>query len=251
MRLTDKKQGFEQSAGQSTIEMIMVIGFILLIFIVVSIAAHYKIIESNEFKTKLDAKRICNSVADNINTISEQGSGYYCHFEIPPEVHGGYEYNITVNGNIVEITCLSGYKYIWSTQVITSNVTVFCLDKGDKKNRVFNDDGGIIITCNRPDLKPVIDTLKPIVAANNTNITVSIDVINFGPVDSGQFTVLFDTYAVNVSGLAADQTITVVRNMTTPVAGDFYVLINVDSNNWVNESIETNNIYNGTIRIAL
>lgn len=235
-------------SGQSAIELIVIIGFMLLIFIILVFAAGEKTTESNEFRTFIDAKRIAVSVADNIDTISRLGSGYYRYFSIPEKIYGDYGYEINITGNLVEITW---ENYVWSDQLITSNVTIFCLDKGmTKKNKILNDNENIWITCYRPDLAPLNGTLKPYSAGANSSINLSIDITNFGTINAGSFTVLFNSNPVIVPSLNVDQTTVVSTNLTAPVsAGNYTIEIYIDYNNEINESIESDNFYNGTIRI--
>lgn len=235
-------------SGQSAIELIVIIGFMLLIFIILVFAAGEKTTESNEFRTFIDAKRIAVSITDNINTISRLGSGYYRYFSIPEKIYGDYGYEINITGNLVEITW---ENYVWSDQLITSNVTVFCLDKGmTKKNKILNDNENIWITCYRPDLAPLNGNLKPYSAGANSSINVSIDITNFGTINAGSFTVLFNSNPVIVPSLNVDQTTIVSTNLTAPVsAGNYTIEIYVDYNNKINESIESDNFYNGTIKI--
>ena len=232
-------------------ELIISTAFILLIFIILVLYAHQKITESNEFREILDAKRICQSFASNINTISKQGPNYYRYFSIPLKVYGGREYNLSNYKNIIEISWESKYSP-FSTSILTENVTIICLDKGmDKKNKILNDDGNILITCYRPDLKPIAETFQPLTARPGENVTISIDIMNFGAKDSGAFDVKFNTTTVRVPGLSYDNTITVSADITVPdMAMNYTIQIYVDSNNEINESIEDDNWYNGTIMVG-
>lgn len=235
-------------SGQSTIELIITIGFMLFIFIILVFAASERAIESNEFKTFIDAKKIVVSIADNINTISRLGSGYYRYFSIPAGIYGNYEYEINITGNLAEIMWEDN---TWSEQLITFNITIFCLDRGmNRKNKITNDNEKILITCYRPDLKPVNGTLRPSSAGANSSINISVDITNFGARNSGSFVVLFNSTAITLPGIDVDQTITVSVNLTTPPSsGNWTIPVYVDSNNEINESIESDNFYNGTIKI--
>lgn len=77
------------STGQSALEMIMAIAFIMMIFIILLFSYQLKLVESNELKMVMDAKIICRSVATNINTIAVQGPSYYLYFNIPKKGRGG------------------------------------------------------------------------------------------------------------------------------------------------------------------
>jgi len=77
-------------------ESIMVVGFVMLIFMAIFIAAREKQKEAEQQKTFLDAQRICHSVAANINTISEQGDGYYLYLSVRDKPYGGQDYDTLV-----------------------------------------------------------------------------------------------------------------------------------------------------------
>lgn len=236
------------STGQSALEMVMAIAFIMMIFIILLFSYQLKLIESNELKMVMDGKRICRSVSTNINTIAEQGPSYYLYFNIPQKVQGGHEYNITVSKNFVDITW---YRFSWTEQIITTNVTVHCLDKGlDVKNKVLNEDDRILILCNRPELTPLPDSFGPLTAQANETLNVSIDVENFGVTDAGSFTVRVNDTNVAVPGLVRDEKTTVMAELTMPPSPeDYRVRISVDYNDEINESIESNNVYNATIQV--
>ena len=240
------------STGQSALEMVMAIAFIMMIFIILLFSYQLKLLESNELKMVMDGKRICRSIATNINTIAEQGPSYYLYFNIPKKVQGGHEYNITVSKNIVDIVW---YRFSWTEQIITTNVTVHCLDKGlDVKNKILNEDDRVLILCNRPELTPLPDSFKPLTAQANETLNVSIDVENFGVTDAGEFKVRFNsTYNesdVTVWELGRDGKTTVRAEMTMPPSPEDYIVrISVDYNDDINESIESNNVYNGTIQV--
>jgi len=240
------------STGQSALELVMAIAFIMMIFIILLFSYQLKLVESNELKMVMDGKRICRSVATNINTIAEQGPSYYLYFNIPKRVVGGHDYNLTISKNFVDI---AWYQFSWTEQVITTNVTLHCLDKGlDMKNKILNDDDRILILCNRPELTPVSDSFGPKAAQVDETINVSIDVENFGVTDAEEFIVRFNsTYNesdVTVSEIMRDEKTTVRAEMTMPPSSQNYtVQITVDVDNDINESIESNNVYNATIRV--
>jgi hypothetical protein len=240
--------------GQTTIEMIVVIGLILIVFTVVVLFAHRKNLESNDFKMMLDAKRVGQSIADNINTIAEQGSGYYTYFTLPPRIFGEREYNISVYGNFVEIDWESrSGEQRWSTQLVTANVSRYCLDKGGTaRNKIFNFNERILITCNRADLMPIEGSFKPAKAVNGTDITFTVDVFNYGVLDSGKFNVTFAfrnmswwNYSREIADLGADEMVTVNATIpssnTTVPSGVYPMEIYVDPEGLINESYKGDN----------
>lgn len=250
--------------GQSTVEMIITLGLLFVVFTIVILIAHTKTVESNEFKISLDAERICNSLAYNINTIAQQGPNYYRRVSIPRYLFGGHEYNLSVYGNYVEISWYGTYgPRTYGVQTITNDTLVYCngnrntiIDKGmDRKIQIFNDDGTILLTCGRPDLRPIASTFKPSRVSDGGTFNVSIDIINIGVNDSGAFYVDFNsTYLANITsppimGLESGKSTTVIFTIPISPTGIHNVSIFVDSKNNIIESIETDNYYNATIEI--
>ena len=236
--------------GQASIESLIAIVFALFVLVMVALLATQKNNEGTDLKVKTDAKRVATSVADNINMIAEQGSGFYRYFSIPEKLYGDNEYSISINGSLVEID--SG-NYTMLKQMITSNVTVACLDKGlEKKNKVYSDQENITIICNLPELMITNNSFRTSDARANATLTVSVDIISFGPVDAGPFTVRFnDTIDVSIPLLRSEEKREVFVNMTAPpTRGPYPVAVRVDFENNVTESIESNNFYNGTINVA-
>lgn len=242
----------KNSVGQASMEIILAIGFLLLIFIMMVLVAIEKNRESNEIKMFLDAKRICKSVASNINTVSEQGEGYYRHFSIPKEVYGGHNYTIRTYRNFVEI---SWDKYVWSTQIIASNITILCInvDEG-KRNYVFNN-GTIYIDCDRPNLLPLIG-LRPDNATVDSDVTLSIRITNRGTSSAGNFTIGFEIIGTgidvesNVSIIHPREILMANATATMPsFPGSYTVRVDVDRYDTINETSESDNSYNESIQI--
>ncbi|MFC2154452.1 CARDB domain-containing protein [Candidatus Altiarchaeota archaeon] len=250
--------------GQAGVELIVSFGFILLIFIIIGLLATRTIQDSTQLKIYTDAKRVTDSFSDNINTISEQGSGYYRFFNLPQVLYGLENYTLSVSKNIVEITW--GNQYAWARPVINSNVTVHCLDYGrNYTNRVLNDDGRLIITCHRPDLLPVNTSINANPGQGGIINNVSIDVLNSGHIDAEKdFTVMFTNLdrvdgtcagnhpctGVVVNGLPADKS--KIVSYLTPVwgAGTYRIQVEVDYLDEVLESIEEDNNFNFTLQLV-
>ena len=69
--------------SQGTPEYMLAISFMLLVFLIIIFMMVQKQDESYNFKVFLDAKKVAKSVADNKNTIAQQGHGYYRYFSVP------------------------------------------------------------------------------------------------------------------------------------------------------------------------
>ncbi|HEX55524.1 MAG TPA: hypothetical protein ENF49_05290 [Candidatus Altiarchaeales archaeon] len=248
--------------GQSTLEMIVTLGLLFIVFTIALIAAYRKTVESNELKMDLDARRICQSLAYNIDTVAQQGSNYYRHIRIPRYLIGMHEYNLSVYGNYVEIMWRGTHGYrAYGLQVITNNTRVYCsnnnhtiIEKGlDKRLQIFNDNGTILITCERPDLRVISETFKPRVIGHG-NFNISIDVINIGINDSASFSVTFNNsiignYSARIDSLEAGESKTATVHVAGVSPGNYTISIVVDSLNEIYESIEEDNHYNATIEV--
>ena len=130
--------------GQASMEYILVMGIVMLIFMVVLMVIYEKNSEIVQTKIFLEAKVVTNSIATNINTISVQGDGYYKYFTIPEKLYGETDYNITLYINSVELRWGDSpdYYYTWSKSLITANVNG-SVNKG--LNKVINCDGTVYI----------------------------------------------------------------------------------------------------------
>ncbi len=241
--------------------MIVTIVIVISIFVICVVFSQMKINESNEYSMFLDAKRICRSVADNIDTIAEQGPGYFRYVSIPDKITGGYDYDIVTYTKFVEIVWDNPKYSPWNTQIITNNVSFCCngicctgecskgkLSKGlNKKNKVYNDNGSVFVACNMPDLKFFRGTFLPTRAGSNENITLRIEIVNSGPVDANNFVVRFNHTETNrienvtIPYLKADESIIVRANFTAPAYGNYTIIVDYFNN--VSESIEFNNNY--------
>lgn len=133
--------------GQGTPEFSVVISFVLLVFLVVLLIVFQKQTDAYQLQVFLDAKKVTQSVADNINMISRNGHGYYRYFSVPDDLYGYTEYNITAAEKFV------GIEYgdqTWATPIITNDVTILGLVKGENEtNCITNSYGAITIngTC--------------------------------------------------------------------------------------------------------
>lgn len=253
-----------QRKGQASLELLLSLGFILLIFIIVGLLAMWKMADANQIKIYGTAKRTADSFADNINTISEQGSGYYRYFTLPGRLYGQENYTLHSGGNIVEIVW--GDNQAWARPIITGNVTIHCLDYGrNYTNRVANEEGRIIVTCHRPELAPVNESFAVSPATGGVANTISIEVENDAHVDAdanfivrltnldrtdGTCAASHPCTEIAIPGLDAGESAT--NTYVTPAwpAGSYRILVEVDPTDAIEESIESNNNETFTITLA-
>jgi hypothetical protein len=227
--------------GQSGVELIFGVSVIILVFLIAVLIAIDKTAESSRVKTLLDAQRIAVSVKDNINMINEEGRGYYAYFSLPEQIQGGYDYDIVIKNNVLEIVWEDN---AWTTKLIPSNVTVYCLSKESiLKNRVFYGQNGIEITCHRPNLKVLPETLRLYPGLT------TVDVKNDAHVNAGPFRSILKTNStpsskvVSTTGLGAYESKTLSFDLTSNNFSNIYV----DYFDDVNESIESDNEMNASI----
>lgn len=129
--------------SQGSMEFNVVVSFILLFFLIILLIFYQKQDEVNDMQTFLDAKRVTQTLADNINMMARNGHGYYRYFWLPDYLHGYVDYEVNASGNFVWIDYGDD---TWATSIISSNVTILHIEKGeDTTNCVMNEQGGIII----------------------------------------------------------------------------------------------------------
>jgi len=251
--------------GQASMEFLVTLGIVLLIFILALLFSHLKMSEINAYKTQLDVERICKSVAYNIDTIAALDDGFYLYFSIPEKILGGYDYNIMTYYNFVEI--YGDFPMSpWNIQITTNDTRICCdgscsslgnprrLSKGlDKKNKVYKENGSVYIICYMPELRILKGTILPRYADDVTPINLTFEIENFGPVDANSSFVVYinktgsplEQYVI-VPRLAADSSYFISVNFSAPAWGNYTVYLDLYDN--VSESIETNNEYGFEIK---
>lgn len=240
--------------GQFSLEVIITLGFLLLVFILVSLLVRDKIGESSEIQSFLDARRIVEHITVNVNMISEQGPGYYRYFSLPSLLRGGFSYDVNAYGNLIG---LSWDSKTWSKQTLSQNVTIVCLDKGlDKRNYVFNTAGGNIeIICDRPNLAPVSGSISLDNVSCDTDAIVEVTLENTGTMRSESFKVAFNESGVLFNESLVDgldewsKTPAEVMWHTPDTPGTATVYVTVDYTNSINESIESDNTLSRDVEV--
>jgi hypothetical protein len=233
------------SRAQVSIELLMSLVIILLILIVITLYSIEKSQESRDLRTFIDARRICNSVAENLDAIQQQGRGYYKYFTVPDRIEGNYDYSISINKSTVEV--IWGER-AWAVTTTASNVTVYCLDYGENQtNRIRNEGNYLSITCYRPNIRPLGNSVRHWNLGGN--VTVSVTVENDGHANSPAFNVSIDGGVIPVGALDAYQRTEVNRTIAGFPTGGYAVTIQADYGDKVDESIESDNTINHTITI--
>ncbi len=138
-----KKRSGIGGKGQGSPEFNVIIGFVMLIFMVVLLIVFQKQEESYQFQVLLDAKAVSRTLAGNINVISQNGNGYSKYFSVPSYLHGPTRYEVQISGNFLFLN-YSGTGLM--TPLITDNVSIIQLEKGEHlENCVMNEGGEVVI----------------------------------------------------------------------------------------------------------
>lgn len=222
--------------GQTGIELMSGLGLLIIVFMFILILTIHKTSESSRIKTTIDAKRITESIKDNINMISQQGKGYYRYFSLPKQIKGGYAYEVAASDNVVEVLWEDN---AYTMTIIAHNLTIHCLSYNESQtNRIYNRGNAMEVTCWRPNM-----LFDPETAQINETQT-SVHVINDGPTGSDYFWVRFtntsETVQHQVAPMQAYERLILRYNSTDP---DY--CIKLDYGEVVNESIEEDNMFGG------
>lgn len=163
-------------SAQGSVEFVIVIGIVALVFLVMLFVIVDKWQEANEFKTFTDVRKVARTLSTNINNLAQQGDGYWRYFYLPPYANG-YDYNLSVLENTV-VAEWQGKNY--ATPIVTKDVDVVSLAKGDY-NCVMNTGGVIYIT----DLCTAGCTIKFLDGSENASegSNVMFDLLNAGSGD--------------------------------------------------------------------
>ncbi len=231
------------SRGQVSLELIITVGFILLIFIIVVILALEKNILANNLKLSMDAQSVLDSIAFNINTISQQSYGYYRYVSVPYYLFGSVDYNVSSSKNFLSIH-FDGSE--WVTQVLAANVTIYCLDKGETlQNRIENTGDAVIVTCHKPNLFFVRESFSSSSNVSGTNTTISVRVRDKSHVRASAFIVRLNGSLDDVvPSLEAEAETTVFFNVTVPSVGTHILPFEIDPIEQLDEGIESDNFLN-------
>lgn len=222
-------------------ELVSSISFIFLVFMVVVLIVMDKTSEAAAIKTLLDVRRMSETIKDNVNMISQQGPGYYSYFSLPAELSGGYEYDVNITNNVLEV--MWG-ESVWTTRLATSNITVHCLSRGlSVKNRILYGDNGLVVTCHLPNIRLDGNDITVNPYHNETRVTLTND----AHVPSDGFLALMKT-----NGSQASETIPPLapyESFTVQFNGSVsqYAAVWADYNDDINESIESDNYVNVTL----
>ncbi|MDD5111007.1 MAG: hypothetical protein PHG85_00510 [Candidatus Altiarchaeota archaeon] len=233
------------SKAQASIELVTALVIMILILVLMVVYSIDRTQESADIKTFIDAKRISGSVGDNLDSIQQQGRGYYKYFSIPERLQGNYEYNLTISQNVVE---LAWNDKAWAVTTIASNVVVYCLDYGlNSTNRVRNEGNNLSITCYKPNLRPLDESFR--YWNDGGNVTVSVHFENDAQVGSADFNISLDGAGKGLSGLNPYEEVEINHTIIGFPSGGYPVVIVADVTNRVEESIESDNMVNRTITI--
>jgi hypothetical protein len=126
--------------GEVSMEFIVLVGIMLVIFASMIIAIGLKNNDITESMIYSDAQNIANTVASEINTASRI-EGYYSEFEIPQKIAGIENYSVEIDTNNRFVQVKWGENNQMSN-IVTENVSG-TINPG--VNRIRNEGGMIII----------------------------------------------------------------------------------------------------------
>jgi hypothetical protein len=126
--------------SEVSVEFLFLIGIILFIFVTVDILVGLRIRDINESSVYLEAQKISQNIANEIN-IATRIDGYYREFEIPRTLPNGKNYSVHINNDFRLVEIRWDGK-ISASRIMTENVSG-SVTPGI--NRIRNDRGMIII----------------------------------------------------------------------------------------------------------
>lgn len=235
--------------GQVSLELITTVAFVLFIFLIVLSLALEKNSLANNIKLYLDARSVAESFASNVNTISQQSSGYYRYVSFPSYLYGGVDYNVSSAKNFISIEYRGSE---WVTQTLAANITIHCLSKGrDYANRFENSGGAVVVTCHKPNLVFAENSFKASSFTAGENTMISVKIKDRSHVSASSFIVAFNNSEnYSVSSLAAGDDAIIAYDIVAPAAGIHNLYFELDAYNAVNESIESDNVLNVSWRTS-
>jgi len=110
------------SKAQTSVEFMVVLGIVLVIFIIMGIVIFQKMAVSSGFKLESHGKRVLYSIAENINEMASVGDGYHKCVTLPGELYGGRLYQVLVYPDEATVFLETG-DMIWSAPIATMNVS--------------------------------------------------------------------------------------------------------------------------------
>ncbi|MFH0970979.1 MAG: hypothetical protein V1835_00275 [Candidatus Micrarchaeota archaeon] len=127
--------------GQSGIELATYFGFLIIIFMIFSVEAAYRMGVAQRSRDSLEAERVGGTAATHINIAHSVGNGYSAVFYLPESLSNSY-YNISVYTSILRLEIWYSSGFAKSFPLLTGNVTGVPVPG---KNLIKNVDGEIII----------------------------------------------------------------------------------------------------------
>ncbi|HYD02843.1 MAG TPA: hypothetical protein VEC16_00940 [Alphaproteobacteria bacterium] len=136
----------KSSKGQSSMEFVILTGFMLIAFLVFYIVIQSKLVEANRDSTDIAAKQVETMIINELKIAESVTDGYYREFILPPKING-MPYNVSIIpgvGGTPEIVIKYSNKervYFVLQGYIDSSSTV-----GIGKNSISKNNGIILMT---------------------------------------------------------------------------------------------------------
>ncbi len=113
--------------GQTGVELMVVLGIIMVLFIIIGFLVYRAYVRSNDLKIYIAGERLVNRIADKINTLNAVSDGHSTTLSIPAELFGARNYTVKFYENesaaFIEGSAFStGSDLRFSSPLSTSNV---------------------------------------------------------------------------------------------------------------------------------
>jgi hypothetical protein len=117
-------------SGQASIELLIVLGVVVAIFILLGHLVYQTHVRSNDLKTYISGVRLANHIASEFNSLNAVGDGHYTSLNLPARMHGELPYTVSFfeNESTVHITggfFATGDNLSYTSPVSTSGL--YCL----------------------------------------------------------------------------------------------------------------------------
>jgi len=226
--------------GQVSFEVLVAVGFLMALFVVVSIDAYSRNQRASELKTWLEAREVLRVFVDSVESVVSAGDGVYRYVSLPETIEGGYNYSITAGSGVVELSWASVESV--GEELSSWNIRIHCLNyTRSLNNRIYNNNGVVDVTCSLPELSVIEDR---IVLKDDI---LYVPIVNNGPLGCGIFGVSINGSSVGaVSSLGAEEVLVLEVDVGAYAAGS-PLNLSVDYTNEVVESIEVNNDFLVTV----
>jgi uncharacterized protein (UPF0333 family) len=135
------KTSTTKKRGQVSVEFIVILAVILVIFIAVLHAMQTRRAHTGFISDELAARRVADAVAGAVSRLVMLGDGSLESHYIPLQLDGRTNYTITIYNESHEVVVSWG-NYLYSSTLVTSRMNTTTIPRG--KTVLFRNDEGVI-----------------------------------------------------------------------------------------------------------